>query len=348
MSRPVEIGILGLGGVGRGLLELWAERPEPRFKIVWAADSSGAVVSRDGIKPRDLLIAKEKKGLASLHGARFEPNAKPGDVLDREPVKILLNLLPCDYDTGGPALPTISAALEKGTHVVSAEKASLVLGFERLRNAQTRGRAQFRYSACVGGSVPFIPILEQAASAHQVLGATGVVNATTTYILTELEARRAAPREIVDRARTLGILERDERHDIEGWDLAAKATILHNTMFPEAISWRRVQRRGIEGFLKAPDTLVPGTRLVAQVTPGKVDIQAKTLPMHSPLRVYGLENALLIDTPNAGELFVRGIGAGGRGTATNVYGDLLRVLRQAGGDTHGPAEVPKTKLHAHV
>lgn len=349
MSPPVDVGILGLGGVARGLLELWSERPEPRFRIAWAADSTGAVIARDGIRPADLLQAKQGKGLGSLRGARFEPQANATDLVEREPVKILLNLLPCDYETGGPALTSSIAALERGIDVVSAEKASLVLGFERLRAAQQKGGARLRYSACVGGSVPFIPILEQAAAAHQVQGATGVINATTTYILTELEARRAAPREIVDRARKLGILERDERHDLDGWDLAAKATILHNTMFAEPISWKRVKRTGIQPFLKEPQTLVPGTRLVARVTPGRVETEAKTLPMHSPLRVYGLENALLIDTPNAGELFVRGIGAGGRGTATNVYGDLLRVARHTGGESsNGQTQVPQTKLHAHL
>jgi len=349
LSQPVDVGILGLGGVGRGLLELWSERPEPRFRIAWASDTTGAVIAREGIRPADLLRAKRGNGLASLPSARFEPHAKPTDLVDREPVEILLNLLPCDYESGGEALPSVVNALERGIHVVSAEKASLVLGVERLRAAQEKAGAQLRYSACVGGSVPFIPILEQAAAAHQVQGATGVVNATTTYILTELEARRAAPREIIDQARRLGILERDERHDLDGWDLAAKATILHNTMFPEPISWKRVKRTGIQPFLKDPESLVPGTRLVARVTPGRVDTEAKTLPMHSPLRVYGLENALLIDTPNAGELFVRGIGAGGRGTATNVYGDLLRVARHTGGESpNGHTHVPQTKLHAHL
>lgn len=340
---------MGLGGVARGLLELWSERPDPRFEIVWATDSSGAVVGRGPIPAEALLAAKRRGDLGSLTGATFRPGARPAEVVADEPCDALANLLPCNYQTGEPALPVLSEALEGGTHVVTAEKASLVLGFERLRQATERGGSRLRYSACVGGSVPFVPILEWLRQAHTIRGVTGVLNATTTYLLTELEARRATPTELVERAAGLGILERDPAHDLDGWDLLAKAAIVHNTLYRDVVPWGRLRPVGIRRFLDEPQTLVPGTRLVAHVAPGDVRVEARQLPMHSPLRVYGLENALLVDTPHAGELYVRGIGAGGRGTATNVYGDLLRVASEEGGEQpHGTPPVPDVALQRHV
>lgn len=349
MSRPVEVGLLGLGNVAQGLLELWSARPDPRFKLVFAADSKGAVTNAAGLEPAALLSAKRGGSLEALRGARHEASPSLDRILEKSRPRILLNLLPCNYENGGPALPLLRSALETGVHVVTAEKASLVLGFEALRKASRNGNTQLRYSACVGGSIPFIPLLEWVAQAHEIKRVTGVFNATTTYILSELEARRHTPTEILDKARTLGILEADPRLDLEGFDLAAKAVLVHNTIYKDLLPFHRADRKGITSFLQAPDTLRTGTRLVASIEPGKVAVEASVLPMHSPLRVYGLENAVLIETAHAGDLHVRGVGAGGRGTATNVYGDLVRVATLLeGGEPNPRTHVPQAALQPHL
>lgn len=345
MSRPVEIAVLGLGNVAQGLLELWSARPDPRFRIVAAAHSGGVVTSPAGLEPGPLLAAKRAGTLATLRGARYAAGAPPSAVLEATRPRILLNLLPCNYEDGGPALPVLRHALENGIHAVTAEKASLVLGFEALRKAARSGNAQLRYSACVGGSIPFIPLLEWVAQAHEIRRVTGVFNATTTYILSELEARRHSPAEILEKARGMGILEADPRLDLEGFDLAAKAVLVHNTIYRELLPFHRADRKGIVPYLEDPNSLRMGTRLVATVEPGRVSLEASVLPMHSPLRVYGLENAIAIETAHAGELHVRGVGAGGRGTATNVYGDLVRVASLLeGGDAHARPPVPQTAV----
>lgn len=350
MPRPLSVGFLGLGGVAQGLLELWTERPDPRFRIAFATDSKGAVLGPEGVDAFALLSAKRGAGLANLRGARYEQGLSPPEAAQRVPCEILLNLLPCNYEDGGPALGLVRSALESGTHVVTAEKASLVLGFEALRRASQAGRSHLRYSACVGGSVPFIPILEWIAQAHRIRRITGVLNATTTYILSELEARRHSPDELLQQAHDLGILERDPRLDIDGHDLAAKAVLVHNTVYPDPLPWNRAQRRGIREFLDDPRRLRVGTRLVATVEPGAVRVDLPVLPMHSPLRVYGLENALIVETPHAGELHVRGVGAGGRGTATNVYGDLLWIANavRGGESPDAAAALPQAALHPHL
>lgn len=345
MSRPVELGILGLGNVAQGLLELWSARPDPRFRITAVADSRGVLSNPQGLDPAQLLSAKRGGSIANLRGARFDANAPPATLLERSRPRILLNLLPCNYENGQPALPILRAALESGVHVVTAEKASLVLGFEALRKASRVGNTQLRYSACVGGSIPFIPLLEWVAQAHEIRRVTGVFNATTTYVLSELEARRHTPAEILEKARGLGILEADPSLDLEGFDLAAKAVLVHNTIYKELLPFHRADRAGITSYLQNPDSLRTGTRLVATIEPGRVRVEAAILPMHSPLRVYGLENAIAIETVHAGELHVRGIGAGGRGTATNVYGDLVRVATLLeGGDPNARTPLPQPAL----
>lgn len=350
MPPPLSVGLLGLGGVAQGLLELWAERPDSRFKIVFATDSRGGVLAPQGIDASALLTAKRNNHSAGLRGARYEEGLAPHEAPERVPCQILLNLLPCNYTDGEPALGPVRSALESGTHVVTAEKASLVLGFDALRRAAEAARSHLRYSACVGGSVPFIPILEWIAQAHRIRRITGVLNATTTYILSELEARRHSPPELLQKAHELGILERDASLDIEGFDLAAKGVIVHNTVYPEPLAWDKVQRRGIREFLDDPHRLRAGTRLVATIEPGAVLLDLPILPMHSPLRVYGLENALVVETPHAGELHVRGIGAGGRGTATNVYGDLLWIANavRGGESPDAAAPLPQAALHRHL
>jgi homoserine dehydrogenase len=349
LSPPLKVGLLGLGGVAQGLLELWSSKPDPRFRIVWATDSEGVVHNAAGLDPASLLGCKRGAGLRTIRSGKFEAGVPLGEVRSRFPCDIVVNLLPCNYQDGSPGLPVLRAALEEGTHVVTAEKASIVLGFEALRRSAQAGRAHLRYSACVGGSVPFIPILEWVSQANEIRKVTGVLNATTTYILSELEARRHSSKEILEKASTLGILERDPKLDLEGFDLAAKAVLVHNTIYKELHPWNRVDRRGITEFLDNVDKLRLGTRLVATIEPNHVKIETQVLPMHSPLRVYGFENAMLIDTPNAGELQIRGVGAGGRGTATNVYGDLVRVAQLIrGGETAARSQVSQAALHPHV
>lgn len=332
MSSPLRIGVLGLGHVGQGLLELLSQRPDGPVRITWAADTAGSLLDPDGLPPSQLLAAKRDGDLRQVRGAPVE-TAPVLEVYPRARVDVVVNLLPCDYARAEPAATLLRTALEEGVDVVTAEKASLALRFQTLQEAAARGASRLRYSACVGGSVPFIPILERLARVTPIRGITGVLNATTAYLLSTLETQRRTPEDVLAEAARRGILERDPRHDLDGFDLAAKALLLHNTAFAEPLSWHQVERRGITDLLADPARWTPGTRPVAHIEAQSVRLQTPVLPLYSPLRTQGLECAAVIETQDAGDLALRGVGAGSLGTASNVLADVLSLLpTRSGGE----------------
>jgi homoserine dehydrogenase len=294
--QPLRVGLIGWGTVGSALGQL----------IV-----GGSLPLRlTGLAVRDPDRARS----AQLpHGTPIVPPEATADDAD-----VVVEL------AGGAhqAFPWAWATLERGLPYVTANKALLAThGGELARLARDRGAALLA-SASVGGGTPMIEAVEHLRT-REITRMRGVVNATTTFILSAMAEGRSYDIALLQ-AQQAGFAEADPSFDVDGRDAAQKLAILASvawgTWHPES----DVTATGIRGMAVEPGTTV---RLVADATPDTMSIAPVALEPDDPFAaIAGVECMLEVTLSHASSVRVSGPGAGGRATAGAVYADVARLV----------------------
>lgn len=227
---------------------------------------------------------------------------------------------------GGVDLPRewAIAALGAGLPYVTANKALLATHGGELADLAQQSGAALLASASVGGGTPMLEVTEHLAASGAIRRLRGLLNATTTFILSAMGEGRSYADALTD-AQAAGFAEADPTLDVGGHDAAQKLAVLAWVAWG---TWRReaeVDTAGIVGLEVEPGTAV---RLVAEATPDGLRVAPVTLPADSPLAALrGVECALEVEVEGLSTIRVQGPGAGGRATAGAVYADLARLVR---------------------
>jgi homoserine dehydrogenase len=216
-----------------------------------------------------------------------------------------------------------TATLSAGLAYVTANKALLATHGGPLAATARASGAALLASASVGGGVPMIEAVAHLASTGRVTRIRGVLNATTTFILSAMGAGHAYD-EALRAAQDAGYAEADPTLDVSGRDAAQKLAIL------ASVAWGRwrpeadVATGGIVGVELAAGSTV---RLVAEATPHRLEVRPRTLDRDEPMaRATGVENVLEVHAGDGGLYRASGPGAGGSATAGAVYADLARLV----------------------
>ena len=215
-------------------------------------------------------------------------------------------------------------ALDHGTPYVTANKALLATHGAELAELAERRVAALLGSASVGGGTPMIEAVDHLAATGAIERLRGVVNATTTYILSAMGEGRSYD-EALREAQEAGYAEADPSFDVEGRDAAQKLAVL------ASVAWGRwrpesdVETTGIVGQeLRSGATV----RLVAEATKDRMRVAPMPVEGDDPLaQASGIENVLEVTMTDGSTFRVSGPGAGGRVTAGAVYGDVARLVR---------------------
>jgi homoserine dehydrogenase len=249
--KQVRLALVGLGNVGRRFLRHLIQREERlrekyglSFTVHCVVDSSGVAVSEEGF---DLARLLDHKGSGSrlCDLPEFREGITLAGALDRVECDILLESSPLNLDTGDPGLANSRTGLERGLHLVLANKAPLVLAQEELEALAASAGVGMLYSATFCGGLPVLNIIRRDMVCGEVLGFRGIFNATTNFILAEvLEGRAYA--EALREAQDRGIAEADPSLDVGGWDTASKLVIAANRFVDKMITIADVSVKGIE------------------------------------------------------------------------------------------------------
>jgi homoserine dehydrogenase len=291
-SRPVRVGLLGLGTVGLGVYRHLAALPE-LFEVTGIAVRR--VARHRDQAPAPLLTDDAGR---VIDGADVVVEAVPG----RE-----------------AAAPLVSRALRRGRHVVSANKALLAAEELVLRSLAAAHGAELRFAAAVGGAVP---VLETAAALPGVEVVEGVLNGTSGFVLDRMSEGHGL--EVAVRlAQEAGFAEADPTSDLDGRDLEAKLQILSRAVFDEELA--SCERRGISarsrGRLVGRIARGEAGRLRATVRP-------EQLPAGHPLAgLRGEANGAVFHLAGGAQVVLAGRGAGRWPTAEAVVADLLDLAR---------------------
>lgn len=328
MSREIRAIVIGLGTVGTSLAQrILTERYAYGIRVVAAMDSKGAAVDEKGLDLRRVLLRKRRTGTVGDDAEHAGPLA----VIKEVDADVLVELTAANPVDAEPALSHISAALATGKDVVTANKMPLALRYRGLlADARRRGRV-LRYSACVGGGLPVIDLGDLLAQADEVTAIDGVLNATSNFILSEMEERRVGFESALGEARRLGYAEVDPGLDIDGVDAACKMVILANHVLGRSFTLGSVRPlEGIRGMSRArmEKARREGKRLrmVASADDG-VSVNVEEVVETDPLCISGTDNAVRFGCKLSGPRVIQGPAGGGAATSTAVLRDLLAIGR---------------------
>ncbi|MGH2382612.1 MAG: homoserine dehydrogenase [Candidatus Limnocylindria bacterium] len=292
-GQRLRVGLIGWGAVGSALGALVQNGPLP-LKLACIA-------------VRDRTRAGLPKGVDIV---------EPDGALEADIVVELAG------GVDGP-LTWARQALDRGKPYVTANKALLATHGGELARLADRRVAALLGSASVGGGTPMIETVTHLAATAAIERIRGIVNATTTYILSAMGDGRSYD-EALREAQEQGYAEADPRFDVDGRDAAQKLAILASVAWAK---WRPESEVDTTGIVGRAVRFGETVRLVAESTKEAMSVKPMPLDSTDPLaRAVGIENVLEVTVADGGVFRVSGPGAGGRVTAGAVYGDLARLV----------------------
>ncbi|MBN8649397.1 MAG: homoserine dehydrogenase [Caulobacterales bacterium] len=310
--KPLKIGILGLGTVGGGLLEI-AMGNGPLSKMVEII----GVSARNKARKRPMDIS---------HIAWFDD---PIELAKHEEIDVIVELM---GGADGPAKAAVEAALKAKKHVVTANKALLSAHGPSLAKIASENNVEILYEAAVAGGIPIVKALREGLAANEVKAIKGVMNGTSNFILTEMAKTGRAFGDVLKEAQMLGLAEADPTLDINGGDAGHKLALLCAIAFNGVPLFGEIELEGIERVepvdLESAKFLGFAVKLIASASVENNQLAQSVRPslvsLSNPLaQLDGALNAVLIEAKPVGTLTFIGSGAGAGPTASAVAADLV-------------------------
>jgi homoserine dehydrogenase len=300
--KKVHLLLVGVGNVGQRFLELLArkggtlrDRLGLELVVAGVADTSGAAVCPAGLDPRRVVEYKSA-GQGVVRYPRWgEPGLTAMEMAQTTGADLLLEASPANMQNGQPGLGCIEAALTRGMHAVTANKAPLVLAFPRLLAlARTHG-VKLRFDATVAGGLPAVNLGQRDLAAADIHRLEGVLNLTTNYILTRMAQDGLSYDQALADAQAAGHAETDPSLDVEGWDAANKLVILAHSVLGQAATLDDVAVEGILGVTaeRLARSAAGGKRVKLVATAEKqgegyrLSVRPTSLDAHHPLAQLG-------------------------------------------------------------
>jgi homoserine dehydrogenase len=338
----LRLAILGFGNVGRAFAQLLL-RKAPKLEADYDLTCSvvGLMTARHGgaMDPAGIDLQTALDMVASgepLDALSSDPS--PDDSLlfvHACPADVVIELTPLNPRDGEPAISHVRTALEKGIHVVSANKGPLAFAYRELRDLARAQERAFLFESTVMDGAPVFSVARVGLPAAEVLGLRGVLNSTTNYILTRMETGVSFD-EAVRGAQVMGIAETDPSADVDGWDAAVKTVVLANVLLGADIRPADVGRTGIRNV--TPETLQAArergrrVKLVCQAERQGKDVVARVAPEELPLddplaTLSGTSSMVALQTDTLKELSLIEFEPEPAQTAYGLLADLVNLAR---------------------
>lgn len=319
--QPVKVGLLGLGTVGGGTVNLLERNRDE--------------ITRRAGRPVDVVHAAarhpDRARTCSTENMRLEYDAFA--VVDDPETEIIVELI------GGVDLAKelTLRAIERGKHVVTANKALIALhGNEIFARARDNG-VTVGFEAAVAGGIPIIKAVREGLVGNRIQWLAGIINGTSNFILTEMLYAGREFGEVLAEAQRLGYAEADPTFDVEGVDAAHKLTILASIAFGIPLQFDKVYMEGIGQI--STDDVAYASELGFRIKHLGIcrregdGIGLRVHPTLLPERqllanVDGVMNAVMVNADPLGSTLYYGAGAGADPTASAVVADLVDVVRE--------------------
>ncbi len=315
MDKKIQIGLLGIGTVGSGVLETLINK------------DCGVEIKKIADKDTEKI-----KRYPELSPDIFTTDAK--ELINDPEINIMVELI------GGinPALGFIKAAIKNKKHIVTANKELIAKHGKELFTLAEENNVVILYEAAVCGGIPIIMPLRQSLAGNKISQIAGILNGTTNYILTKMEHEGSEFEDVLKEAQALGYAEADPTGDVKGHDAAYKTAILASLAFNKTVDINSVYVEGIDGIspidIGYANELGYKVKLIGLIRNGDKDIlDVRVHPMlvskdHPISAIDDVLNAVEIEAEPVSRVMFSGPGAGKFPTASSVLGDIMAIARE--------------------
>ncbi|MBQ7702967.1 MAG: homoserine dehydrogenase [Firmicutes bacterium] len=330
----IRIALIGFGNVGRAFRRMLERKKED-------------IVAEYGIEPVITAICTGSRGgvlrpggidVEALSDECFSKDLDAFGIIASGEYDLMIELTPINIMTGQPATDHIRRALKLGKHVITANKGPIAWHYRELRDlAKARG-VQFRYEATVMDGAPVYNLVQETLPGCKVTEVKGILNATTNFVLTEME-KGVSFEDAVEEGRRQGFVEADPSMDLDGWDASAKLTALMNVLMDVAITPLDIRRTGIGNITEKDlqDAAAQGKKIkllchgrmvdgspVGTVEPTLVDANDLAAIMDATMSYVTINTDLTGEMTMVEHAFEPEIDH----TAYGVLSDFLRILKE--------------------
>lgn len=337
--KPVNIGVLGLGTVGAGAVNVLKR-------------NAAEIARRAG---REIIVtrasARDLQRQRNCDTREIVLTTDPYQIIADPEIAIVLELI------GGDTLAKdlVLQAIANGKHVVTANKALIALHGNEIFDKASAAGVMIAFEAAVAGGIPIIKALREGLSGNQIEWLAGIINGTGNFILTEMRDKGRDFADVLAEAQQLGYAEADPTFDVEGIDAAHKLTILASIAFGIPLQFDKVYTAGIAEITRSDVTYAEqlGYRIkhlgISRKTAAGIELRVH--PTLIPERrlianVDGVMNAVLVKGDAVGPTLYYGTGAGADPTASAVVADVIDVVRVLTSDPEN--RVPHLAFQPHA
>jgi len=320
-KETINIGILGLGTVGQGVLKILRENKE---------------FIEQGIFPYKINIKKiadKNKKIAFDNKNYYKILTDSAEEVVADPeIDIIVETI------GGfePAKSLIMQALGSGKHVVTANKEVIAGAGYEILNLARENKVYFLFEASVASAIPIIGTLSHSFTSYKLTEIIGILNGTTNYILTKMSEEGKDYKETLKEAQKKGYAEADPSKDIDGFDAFNKIFILSAIAFRAKIDPNNIYYEGIRNISKLDieyaRELGYTIKLLALARNTGPDLDIRVHPAliskkHTLANIGGAYNGILVRGGDFGDLTFSGLGAGALPAGSMIVSDVVEIIK---------------------
>lgn len=321
--ETIKVALLGLGTVGKGVYEAVIQTHQQKL-----SESIGKRVEIVGI-----LVKDKEKNRGDI----------PRQILVTTDINKLLALPELDVVFEAivgiePANTYIREFINKGCHIISANKELLAHKGNELTEYATKNNRFLAFEAAVAGGIPLLRTILQLLQVNGITKLEGILNGTSNFILTKMRNEKANFHEVLHEAQELGYAEANPANDVEGTDAFFKLMILSHLIYQTQPDWESVTKIGVKEV--GVNDLIIGSELGLRLKlittlqkneQGKVNAEVRPTFVsngHPLYNVEGVDNGIVLSTDLVGNLLLQGPGAGSKATASAMVEDLVYISQQ--------------------
>ena len=317
--KKIGIGIVGLGTVGSGLIEI-IQKNNNIYKSKYNLD-----FSINGIS------AKNRKKKRNINIKNYKWFNDPIKMTELSDIDIIVELV---GGSDGLALKIAEKSLINGKYFVTANKALIAKHGIKILDLSIKYNSKFSFEAAVGGGIPIIRLMQNSMIVGKIKSVYGILNGTCNYILTKMRENNLQFNYALKKAQQLGFAEANPEDDINGVDTAYKLAILSNLAFGISTKVSEIFTEGISKIeeidIKMAEKLgykivllgisnLKNNKVMQRVHPSLVSNNSMISKVNNEL------NTIIIDDEIADKIMVVGKGAGKKPTSASVMADILNI-----------------------
>ncbi|MBI5558792.1 MAG: homoserine dehydrogenase [Deltaproteobacteria bacterium] len=337
--KEIKVGLIGFGTVGSGTAQVLYEQASRIQKRTGAS-----IILK---KVADISIESLPSHLSSTQLTR-----DAADIIDDPDIDIVIELI------GGTTIAKkfILAAIAKGKHVVTANKALLSEHGKEIFAAAAEKNVEIGFEASVGGGIPLIKTVKEGLVANKILSIMGIMNGTANYILTQMTDHGIAFDKVLKDAQKKGYAEADPTYDVEGIDTAHKLVILMTLSYGMDVRLADINCEGISRIepidIQFAREFGYRIKLLAISRNHGDHVEARVHPTmvpekHMLANINGPYNGFYFTGDMVENVLLYGKGAGKMPTGSAVAADVIDIARDI--MFHAINRVPSLSYqHQHI